>query len=461
VINLTREQENRKLLAALLDIPEDEAAERLDVFVLVTSASDASSLRVARNVQEMLKRTVRAAFEVREGDLPAAEVVVGAASRRTNSPAIFVAHVEEGIRVARSPSAVVNRQRHSIFDLIASCYATGMALRSALTEALPYGGHDAILISPEALLGGDLELLEFPLVLQDAVLVGAGAVGNGFLWGLRHFNVKGELHIVDPKRVHDGILNRCVWFDDRDIGEAKAQAIVRRAQDAFADLTLMPHAATLQEFYTKQGAPRLGRVITTVDSRRARRGIQGELPREVYDASTTGIAEVVLHFNKQPSELACLACVYKEDAGEMEHEAHVAEALGVSVDDVRKGFIDRVVAERMCCGIPDCNADALIGKAFDTVFKERCAEGNLRTAEDKQVLAPFCFVSVLAGAFLALEFVRRASNDRVAEPFNYWRLSPWHGPNIVLRSIRHALPNCVVCSDSVFPEVMKQVWSIT
>ena len=67
-----------------------------------------------------------------------------------------------------------------------------------------------------------------------------------------------------------------------------------------------------------------------MDSRRARRSLQMELPPSVFDASTTGVSEVVLHFNRQPSELACLSCIYPENERERAHEENVAEALGNS-----------------------------------------------------------------------------------------------------------------------------------
>lgn len=457
-MSLSREDENRRMLAALLGIDEGEAARRLNVTIVVTSVQDDDHLSIAKEVHAMLNRTVSATFTVPDAGA-AAEVVVGPAAPRTDTAKrVFVCHVADGLLVSRTPMKASTERFHRIFNLLASCYAAGMALRLALGRGFPFGGHDEILVSPAQLLGRDLPHIYRRCHLADTVLAGAGAVGNSFVYALRCFDTSGTLHIVDPKRVHDGILNRCIWFTRADIPNWKADAIAARAQDMFPALQLVPHSCTLKEFYSQDGAPPLRQVVTTVDSRRVRRSIQGELPHKVYDASTTGLAEVVLHFNQQPSDLACLACIYKEDQGELAHEAHVAETLGVSIEEVRRAIIDLAAAEKICRGSSECRPQDLVGKAFDTVFKERCAEGKLLTPEDRQVLAPFCVVSMLAGTFLTLEFVRRINSGRTSSPFNYWRLSPWHGPNPGLRDKRHRLPQCPVCSNAAIRDVMKQLW---
>lgn len=459
--NLTREQENRKMLAAILGIEEEEAARRLEVTVLVTSAPDKVSRRISGQVEAMLDRTVVATSETSAIDRAVLEVIVGHAEPRTLTAArVWIGSVADGILIARDSFPQVEATEHAIFGLLAACYACGMALRVALGRGLPFSGSDSILVSPKELLGDDLALVRQTCDLGEAIMAGAGAVGNGFLYALQHFRIIGRLHVVDSKLVHEGILNRCLWFTEHDLKMAKAVAIVKRAQPVFGSLELVPHVKAIKEFCAQDNAPALSRLITTVDSRRARRSLQNEIPREVFDASTTGIAEVVMHFNKQPSNFACLACIYRLEEGEIKHEAHVAEALGVTVDDVREGFISCRVAETLCSTFAELKADELEGKAYDTLFKTRCAEGKLLTAADRQVLAPFCFVSVLAGAYLALEFVRRVNSGKIATPFNYWRVSPWHRPVLALRAMRPMLRDCEYCGEPVMREISAKLWGL-
>jgi hypothetical protein len=457
VKRLTKEEENRRMLAAVLGIAEEEAAERLGATLLITSATDVASVRLARQVQAMAKRTVNATLDPASDCL--VEVVVGAAKpQRQGIAHVWVGSFSEGIKISTTPFETMPSSEHAIFRLIAACYACGMAIRIALGRELPLPGHDSIVISPRALLGNDVALLDLPCEIRQAVLAGAGAIGNGFLYGLQHFDVRGLLHIVDPKHVHDGILNRCIWFESTDIGWLKSEAMVQRAQAAFPHLKLVSQPSTLKDFTIAEGAPALERLISTVDSRRARRGLQNEIPHEVFDASTTDIKEVVLHFNEQPSELACMSCIYHQEEGELAHEAHVAEALGVSREDVKQGFVSADAALKICLWATDLAPQALVGKAYDTLFKARCAAGKLRTAEDRQVLAPFCNVSMLAGAMLALEFVRRVNTGTIAAPYNYWRLSPWHNPVLALRASRMPIPACEFCGEAVNREVAQELW---
>ena len=154
------------------------------------------------------------------------------------------------------------------------------------------------------------------------------------------------------------------------------------------------------------------KLVIGVDSRRVRRSLQSALPGTVFDASTTDVTEVVLHFNRQPTESACLSCVYPENERERKHEENVAEALGLTIEEVRAGYISSPVAAKICTKYTDLRPDDLVGRAFDTVYKELCGVGKLKTVGGHQVLAPFSFVSVLAGAYLAVEFVHPLAAPR-------------------------------------------------
>ena len=98
---------------------------------------------------------------------------------------------------------------------------------------------------------------------------------------------------------------------------------------------------------------------------------------------------------------------------------------------------------------------ALIGKAFDTLFRELCGAQALRTSEGRQVLTPFAFVSALAGALLAVELVRQVTNT--AET-NYWQADPWRAPLARLRRQRSRVPDCEFCSRPEADPVIRELW---
>ncbi len=200
------------------------------------------------------------------------------------------------------------------------------------------------------------------------------------------------------------------------------------------------------------------RLVVSVDSRRSRRSLQLTLPGEVFDASTTDVREIVLHFNRQPTELACLSCVYPENERERRHEENVADALGLTVEEVQSGFISQEVAGKICKRYSDLRPEDLSGRAFDTVYKELCGVGKLKSVGGQQVLAPFSFVSVLAGAYLAVEFAIRVSSGE-DQRFTYWRVSPWHSPVSRLRQMRPRDLNCEFCGEPPLRRIMNRLWS--
>jgi hypothetical protein len=307
------------------------------------------------------------------------------------------------------------------------------------------------------LLGEDTRCLTQPLELGIAYLAGAGAIGNGFLLGLTAFDTRGELHICDPDEASDGNLNRCYWFTVTDVGKYKAQRLAELSQPYLPALRLIHHNVVLKNVpAARDGGAWLEQLIVGVDSRRARRALQNELPRHVFDASTSGIVEIVLHFNTQPEEGACLSCIYHEAPDESAHEAHVAQALGVSRADVAANFITPTAA-RAIASRYDLEAQELEGLAYDSVFKQLCGKGELKV-EAQRVLAPFGFVSVLAGVMLAIEVARRSGSQNVAPPFNYWRTSPWRSPVVRLRDQRPKRVGCEFCGNEDIQAAARQLW---
>jgi hypothetical protein len=289
-------------------------------------------------------------------------------------------------------------------------------------------------------------------------LAGAGAVGNGFVWALATLDVRGEMRVVDPKDVSLGNLSRCLWFEVEDVGQPKAARLVARAAASLPGLKLVQRVGSVQTLPERDSGPWLERLVVGVDSRRARRRLQEELPREVFDASTTGIEEVVVHFNSAREAGACLSCIYHEDAAEAAHEQHVASMLGVEVADVREHYVSQDAAHRIVSRHPHLAHGTVVRLAYDTLFKTMCATGQLGVDEARTVLAPLSFVSVLAGAYLALEVVCRTSAGAIVAPFNYWRVSPWTSPVFALRTVRSPRAGCETCGSDVIRATVQSLW---
>jgi molybdopterin/thiamine biosynthesis adenylyltransferase len=450
--------ENAITLAAALGLSQEQASKLLTLTVLVTTQDgDLIGLQFAQEVSDLLVRTVESVTSTHV-DHPNVEIVIGVTKPRTNATAIYVSLGEERAVISSSPCATSPCQHApKIFHLIAACYASAMSLYFATGSQLPSGIQDPLNIIFND-FGVDPATVEQAIDIGHAYLVGAGAIGNGLLWAARHLNFHGRLEIVDDDDVSPGNLNRQVWFDTDDIGQPKASRLVERAQSAFPNLKLVPREQRLQSLQERNQDAWLARLIVAVDSRRARRSLQREIPGEVFDASTTDIREVVVHYHKQPNPYACLSCIYEQDEEETTRERHIADHLGVSIEEVKTERISQASAEAIVMRFPKLSAAAIVGTAYDSLFKTLCAESELKDVSDNRVVAPFSFVSVLAGSLLALELVRRLGPGHADTSFNYWRLSPWHAPLPRRRSLRPKQLNCEFCNEPILVKLATRFW---
>jgi molybdopterin/thiamine biosynthesis adenylyltransferase len=459
-MKLNANAENTKTLSAILGIDESEARALLDASVAITfDRRDERAAKFAWHAQLLLSRTIRSviADKSESNEDVAVELVIGNTVPRFSSPCIYAWGKKEMIVVANAPICAGSFDIHPVGLLLGACYAVGAVLKKALK--LPYPSADTLEINLAELVGDDLAELYEPAIFDEAHLAGAGAIGNGFLYGLSQFQVQGRLHVCDDDAVSDGNLQRCLFFTQTDVDLPKADRLCLAAREHLPGVQMFPFKGRLQDFPNRKGSW-LKRLIVGVDSPRARRKLQTEIPGAVFDASTTGVSEVVFHFHRQPTDHACLSCVYHESPEEHAHEKHVADAIGVSLDEVRQERISDAAAALICKRYPQLNPAIIAGTAFDTLFKQLCSSAQLKTSEGRQVLAPFAFVSVLGGVYLAIEFIRRLHGSR-ADLFNEWRISPWSNPVIRRRRKLGRNPDCEFCGDSVLARAAETIWSKT
>jgi len=447
-------QENVRTLAAAIGRSEAEVEQLLDATVLITCAPGGE--RLAHYVEILLARTLS---NVRRdvGSAPAVEVVLGAAAPRSRARVIGVG--VDGYRLeVREGAVALGAAARPIVQLVAACYAAAAAVHTAIGAELPVPLRMPLSVDLEHLYGAAIARLDERIELGRCFMAGAGAIGNAVLAGFSTLDVHGELHICDPDDASDGNLNRCWWFDHEDLEKPKAERLVVRAQASMPNLRLAPHVVTLRDAIKTMGEKPPETLIVGVDSRRARRSLQSEMPRRVFDASTTGITELVLHVNEALTDRACMSCVYHEAPDEGAHEAHVADALGVGLANVRQNFVSADAAREIAKKYPELDAAQLQGLAYDSLFKQLCGKGQLKTSTAERVLAPFGFVSVLAGVMLAIEIAIRTGDVRQAPAHNYWRISPWGAPIARMREQRAKRPGCEFCGNSTLQGVVKSLW---
>lgn len=452
--------ENARALAASLGIDVEVAREKLSVNILITyDKNDISSSHLVTEITRLLTRTVSTVDSDLIEQSYSVEVVVGDVEPKSKSPHLFVSGCQTNFTLSKHKiHRLFYEAPHPILILLTSCYVCSVALNLAIGEILSTSVADPFNFEFSD-LGLDIKVLDSPIILGKAYLVGAGAVGNGLLWALRHLNVDGELQVSDDDVVENGNLNRQIWFQEEDVGHSKVDRLCQKAQSHFSMLKLIPRNARLQKLEERNNAW-LSRLIVAVDSPAARRSLQNEIPCEVFDASTTDIREVIVHYHKQVTDHACLACIYSGNEQETERDQHIASHLGVSVEQVKMLTIDFEAAEAIARNFSNKIHDPkqLVGIAYESLFKRLCGEKALTILGGRQIIAPFAFVSVLAGTLLAIELARRLQSGRHKKAFNFWAVSAWHPPLLRRQRMIPAKDDCDFCSKDVQRNVTRKLW---
>lgn len=179
----------------------------------------------------------------------------------------------------------------------------------------------------------------------------------------------------------------------------------------------------------------------------------------MFDASTTGVSEVVLHYHRQPTEMACLGCIYDEAPDEVSRERHIADLLGVTLEEVQRLLVDEGATIKIHAKYALLSVIELKGQAYDSLFKALCSDAALRSPEQRQVFAPFAFVSEMAGTYLVVELAQRFAICPELLAYNYWRISPWSAPVRDLKQSRRPSDTCVVCSKPSLRRLRANLWT--
>jgi molybdopterin/thiamine biosynthesis adenylyltransferase len=445
--------ENALALMGLLGSDREETLAKLATRVSISTSDEEPAQAFVAELVAVLGKSLNIV-----ADAPCdVEIAIGSAHRTDAPLKVTVTLTRESLAVSGGGgSGGVATDVPGLFRRIAACFAAGNVIARTI-DAEQFGHLPEPFKLSFSSFGLEACDLQRPIDLEDAVLVGAGGVGNGFMWAIEELDVRGRLTIVDPKNVSEGSLNRCLFFTQADVDGETPKAIAIAERTSRPSLTVDPYVGEFSALAKER--KRVRRVFTTPDSRAVRRSVQDQLPLEVLDASTTDLSEVVVHSHRQPTEGACLACIYIHIPIEDQRSHHIAEGLGLSFAEVQQGFITDEVAAKLAVLHPNLKAADLEGKAFDTVYKEQCGGGALKNAAGQQAVAPLAFISNLAGALLALELVRFEKST--ANPrSNYSAISPWHAPSI--HTLRHPArkPGCSFCgADKNGPAVLKVVWS--
>jgi molybdopterin/thiamine biosynthesis adenylyltransferase len=447
-------KENSQTLRRLLNLNEESSHKILESSILISVGQKHNHLQ--KYLVAILKRSFEIVHTSPEKSLSySCEIFCNEMDRQTEAAFVHLGVANHCIIVSSNNfNSHLPDNFHPFIYYLVACY-TGPVILKAIFKELIKENSEEISIDYRTLIKNE-KILNERIDVGNIYLAGAGAIGNSFLYALSTFNIDGVINICDPDFISGGNLNRCLFFEDSDIGRYKVDVLLEKAQPLFSSFKLIPFQSELGKVPSISKGERIEKLVVGVDSRRARRNLQNEIPKQVFDASTTGISEVVIYHGKLDLKKACLGCIYKRELQEEAHEKHVAEALGVNLVHIRRQFIDAESANLIASKY-SINPQDLINIPYDTVFKQLCGEGKLMTQSNLQVLAPLAFVSALAGGLLALRFIEE--HHKLGD-FNYWRVSPWANLNFRLKQQRLIDPECEICNKETFQKAVMAVWGI-
>jgi hypothetical protein len=167
------------------------------------------------------------------------------------------------------------------------------------------------------------------LDVGEVFLVGAGAIGNGFLWALSRSGVKGQLAVVDHEQIDLSNLQRYVLSEREHVGAHKTTI----AQDMFRDhpgISVHPVShrwQDLMDVLTPAQWGQLKKVVVALDTPQDRIGVQASLPLWIVNGWTQG-SEFGVSRHSFLGQQACMACLYMPRQKAPNLDELISQALG-------------------------------------------------------------------------------------------------------------------------------------
>jgi hypothetical protein len=254
--------------------------------------------------------------------------------------------------------------------------------------------------------------------LGELHLVGAGAVGNGFLWALSQCKARGHLYVIDAENLELSNVQRYAMSTITDVGKPKAVLAGNWAATAGAQVT--PQVATWEDYVASRGDWIFERVAVAVDNANTRIHVQAALPKVVFN-SWTQAGEAGLSRHGFVGDEACLACLYLPKRRVPNFDEIVLRALKLPNDgphlmEVRARLdtgqpTEREYLERIAkaANVPLERINPFEGKPLRSFYVEAICGGAVLefvTADDLAAAdVPMAFQSALAGILLCADVV--------------------------------------------------------
>jgi hypothetical protein len=422
-----------------------------------------------------LARAINPFIDMRSTE-PTAVIVVGESNIKFSCLPLYIGSDQWIAKFSRTRPQLCGPSVNRFGAGAAACFAAANLFRYVFSGQLPAGGPDNDFIYSCFNGNIDEEAGQGPAInivnLADTVLVGVGAIGNGFVWAMKDIILTGSLQLVDGEKADLGNLQRYVLATQHDINQQKVNFVTR-----FLDQpAVLPNPVHFDKYLEKRGNWNIYRAVVCVDSADDRRLVQGSLPQRIINAWTQA-EQCAISRHYDFLDDACLGCLYVPEPEKKSLPLKIAESLGIThefhINLVRDYMANRRPVDAGMIGlIAQCkNIDPqslmpYIGKQLEVFYAEVICGGVMMEltggAQREAGEVPSAFESAFAGIMLAAETVIDCGALRRQKPTTIHKLNLLR-PITIYTSDNvnkdHSL-GCI-CHDAVYRDRYETKWRKT
>lgn len=296
--------------------------------------------------------------------------------------------------------------------------------------------------------------------------VGLGAGGGAAAFTLATLpTLSGILNLIEPDEIEEPNLNRYVFATAKDAFQRLPKSAVVGQLFNGTPIEVRPFANTFGDARPTLTAADLEHVVAAVHSREARRALQFDTPRVLWDAGATQDGEFRI-WRLILGQTECMFCKHpvSQDDPERRKAEQLARLFGISADVWLSKLRDNdqfTEEEVRCVGQRFMGGAEIylprVGQRFGDWEAEQCGKLKLPKVDEE---IPLPFAPVLAGVLIAGEIIKeRYFADQILDSY-YW--NTLLGNFMVRNEPRRRLPrsDCTFCRDQDYLGQYRRRWGL-
>lgn len=305
----------------------------------------------------------------------------------------------------------------------------------------------------------------FDADVGEVWLAGAGAVGNGFLYGLSLLDsLNGTINISDNREITESNLQRYILVNEGNIGKSKA-VIAANALYEKQNVTINSIEKTIQDCFIEEVENRkIDTLICAVDTIETRKEIQTLLPRLILNGWTR-MDEFAVTRHEFDSIHRCLSCLYdKTPPKEYSEMDNIVEQTGFNHDEVLNIIRQNMgLTKEHILRIAQYRNDKLdnltpwIGRPLQSFYHEAICGGISLATDTGEETVPLAHISALTGILLAIELIKERKLGTSIKPKVQFHMLSIPNKYLLQPELKASNSNCI-CTDQDYLSVYQSKW---